>query len=251
MSEVNISLKNVTLEYDLYRDKTSNLKETLINLFRGNKHLVGPKIEKLKALHGIDLDLKQGDRLGIIGLNGAGKSTLLKVISGILKPTIGEVVVNGNMQPLIEVGAGFHFEFSGRENIYLNGYMLGFTKKKIAEKEKEIIEFSELQEFIDVPVKYYSSGMQTRLAFSIATSIEPEILVFDEMLSAGDISFVNKAKARMDKLIQEAKILVLVSHDLGLVESICEKCICLEKGRVVFSGTPSDTISYYKSKVAP
>ncbi len=243
---VKISLKNVTLEYDLYRDKTNNLKETFINLIRGNKHVIGPHTEKLKALNDINLELTQGDRLGIIGLNGAGKSTLLKVISGILKPTIGKVEVIGNMQPLIEVGAGFHFEFSGRENIYLNGYMLGFSKKQIAEKEKEIIEFSELQEFIDVPVKYYSSGMQTRLAFSIATSIEPEILVFDEMLSAGDISFVNKAKARMDKLIQEAKLLVLVSHDLGLVESICKNAILLNKGKVEFSGTAQDVVKKYR-----
>lgn len=247
--EVKIVLRDVVLEYDLYRDKTNNLKETLINLFRGNKHLAGPKTEKLKALNGINLVLNQGDRLGVIGLNGAGKSTLLKVISGILKPTEGKVEVVGNMQPLIEVGAGFHFEFSGRENIYLNGYMLGFSKKQISAKEKEIIAFSELEEFIDVPVKYYSSGMQTRLAFSIATSIEPEILVFDEMLSAGDISFVNKAKTRMDKLIQEAKLLVLVSHDLGLIESICEKAVLLNKGKIMGYGTPKEIIQLYKDSL--
>lgn len=246
-SSVKISLSEVTLDYDLYRDKTNNLKETVINLFRGNKHILNSKTEKLRALSKINIELTHGDRLGIIGLNGAGKSTLLKVICGILKPTFGRVEVTGKMQPLIEVGAGFNLEFSGRENIFLNGYMLGFNKKQITAKVQEIIDFSELHDFMDVPVKYYSSGMQTRLAFAIATSIEPEILVFDEMLSAGDISFVNKAKARMEKLITEAKLLVLVSHDLSLVESICERVIILDKGQMIYEGTASAAIAHYRN----
>ncbi len=248
---VEIKLNKVSLEYDLYRDKTNNLKEAVINLFRKRSPLESSATEKLKALNDISLTISHGDRIGIIGLNGAGKSTLLKVISGILRPTDGEIHVRGKMQPLIEVGAGFNFEFSGRENIYLNGYMLGFTKKQIREKEREIIAFSELEKFIDVPVKYYSSGMQTRLAFAIATSIEPEILVFDEMLSAGDISFVNKAKARMDTLINQAKILCLVSHDLSLIESVCNRALLLEGGTIAKSGPVSDIIKFYKQKNEP
>jgi ABC-type polysaccharide/polyol phosphate transport system ATPase subunit len=232
--------------YDLYYDKTSNLKEFLINLLKWKKAKVPQNEKTLAALSNINLHLKEGDRIGIIGPNGAGKSTLLKVISGVLHPTSGTINIEGNIQPLIEVGAGFNPEFSGRENIYLNGYMLGFTKKQISVKVKEIIEFSELEKFIDVPIKYYSSGMSVRLAFAIATSIEPEILVFDEMLSAGDIHFMAKAKKRMNSLLEMAKILVFVSHDLELVQNICREVIVVNKGQIVYRGKPDEAIEYYK-----
>jgi lipopolysaccharide transport system ATP-binding protein len=241
-----IELKNVGLMYDLYYDKTSNLKEFLINLLKWKKAKVPQNEKTLAALSNINLHLKEGDRIGIIGPNGAGKSTLLKVISGVLHPTSGTINIEGNIQPLIEVGAGFNPEFSGRENIYLNGYMLGFTKKQISVKVKEIIEFSELEKFIDVPIKYYSSGMSVRLAFAIATSIEPEILVFDEMLSAGDIHFMAKAKKRMSSLLEMAKILVFVSHDLELVQNICREVIVVNKGQIVYRGKPDEAIEYYK-----
>ena len=241
-----IELKNVGLMYDLYYDKTSNLKEFLINLLKWKKAKVPQNEKTLAALSNINLHLKEGDRIGIIGPNGAGKSTLLKVISGVLHPTSGTINIEGNIQPLIEVGAGFNPEFSGRENIYLNGYMLGFTKKQISVKVKEIIEFSELEKFIDVPIKYYSSGMSVRLAFAIATSIEPEILVFDEMLSAGDIHFMAKAKKRMNSLLEMAKILVFVSHDLELVQNICREVIVVNKGQIVYRGQPDEAIEYYK-----
>jgi lipopolysaccharide transport system ATP-binding protein len=241
-----IELKNVGLMYDLYYDKTSNLKEFLINLLKWKKAKVPQNEKTLAALSNINLHLKEGDRIGIIGPNGAGKSTLLKVISGVLHPTSGTINIEGNIQPLIEVGAGFNPEFSGRENIYLNGYMLGFTKKQISVKVKEIIEFSELEKFIDVPIKYYSSGMSVRLAFAIATSIEPEILVFDEMLSAGDIHFMAKAKKRMNSLLEMAKILVFVSHDLELVQNICREVIVVNKGQIVYRGKPDEAIEYYK-----
>lgn len=244
----NIQLNNVVLDYDLYFDKTNNLKEFIINWLKKTSHPADyKKKDKFSALKNISLQIQDGDRLGIIGSNGAGKSSLLKVICGILSPTSGHVTVNGNIQPLIEVGAGFNPEFSGRENIYINGYMLGFTKKQIQEKEKEIIDFSELDEFIDVPIKYYSSGMSVRLAFAVATSIEPEILVFDEMLSAGDMHFMNKAKKRMDLLLKMARILICVSHDFGLIEKICNKVIVMSKGEIVFTGTAEDSISYYKN----
>jgi ABC-type polysaccharide/polyol phosphate transport system ATPase subunit len=242
-----IQLTNIHLEYDLYFDKTTNLKEYLIHWIKRVKSPIEhKKKEKFIALNGVSLHIKDGDRLGIIGSNGAGKSSLLKVICGILHPTSGDVSVKGNIQPLIEVGAGFNPEFSGRENIYINGYMLGFTKKQIQAKEKEIIDFSELSEFIDVPIKYYSSGMSVRLAFAIATSIEPEILIFDEMLSAGDMHFMNKAKSRMDYLLKMARILICVSHDFELIQKVCDKVIVLSKGEIIYSGSSIDAIQYYK-----
>lgn len=241
-----VKLNNVSLEYLKYTDQVYTFKEYVSKLFSGNKK----KNESFWALSEINLEVKEGERLGIIGLNGAGKSTLLKLISGILEPTQGEVQIRGGLQPLIEVGAGFNPEFSGRENIYLNGYMLGFSKKQITEKELEVIEFSELSEFIDTPVKYYSSGMTARLAFAIATSIEPEILVFDEMISAGDISFIDKAKKRVEELLSKAKIMIIVSHDLGLVSDIVDRLLVLEKGKIVFDGNVLDGIDFYKKEVA-
>jgi ABC-type polysaccharide/polyol phosphate transport system ATPase subunit len=240
-----IKCENLSLEYLLYRDQTSSIKEFLINRLHRRKELIKSN-DHLLALDNINLTISEGDRLGILGFNGAGKSTLLKVISGILKPTHGKLTTIGQIQPLIEIGAGFNPEFSGRDNIYLNSYMLGFSKKEIAQKEFEIIKFSELEEFIDVPIKYYSSGMVVRLAFSIATTIRPEILVLDEMLSAGDLTFINKAKARMNEIINTAKILVLVSHDLNLIESLTKTCIILDKGKIIFQGTTHLAIQHYK-----
>lgn len=197
------------------------------------------------ALKNVSFSVKEGERVGIIGRNGAGKSTLLRVISGILKPSAGTVEANGNIQPLIEISAGFNPEFSGRENIYLNGYMLGFDRSTIRAKEKEIIEFSDLQDFIDVPVKYYSSGMSVRLAFTIATSIEPEILVFDEMLAAGDAAFQAKAQARLDSLINKARAIVIVSHDLSLIERFATRVLLIEGGRIIFDGDPATAVKKY------
>jgi ABC-type polysaccharide/polyol phosphate transport system ATPase subunit len=242
--ETFIKFENVGLTYDLYLDKTNNLKEFLINKVT-KRRPVAKSMEKVEALKNINIEFKQGDRVGIIGRNGAGKSTMLKVISGIYKPTAGRLIVNGTIQPLIEIGAGFDPEFTGRENIYLNGYMLGFSKDQIKRKEAEIIEFAELGEFIDVPVKYYSSGMSVRLAFTIATSIEPEILAFDEMLAAGDIEFLNKAKLRMDELINKAKMLILVSHDLSMISALCTKVLVVHQGQICFIGTPEEAIQFY------
>lgn len=242
-----IKLEHIHLEYDLHFDKTTNLKEFVINFFNRRKYVSSEKKkEKFLAVNDVSLHIKNGDRVGIIGANGAGKSTLLKIISGVLHPTGGRLVVHGNIQPLIEVGAGFNPEFSGRENIYLNGYMLGFSKKQVRSKEQEIIDFAELNEFIDVPIKYYSSGMAVRLAFAIATSIEPEILVFDEMLSAGDLHFMKKAQDRMDSLLKMAKILVVVTHDFSLLAKICTTVVVMSKGKIVYSGPTKDAIEFYK-----
>lgn len=243
-----ISLKSVSLSYDLHHDRTNNLKEYLINLITQKKY-VSKKKDKLDALKNISLEINEGERVGIIGLNGAGKSTLLKVISGILKPTQGSLEITGGIQPLIEIGAGFDPEFTGRENIYLNSYMLGFTKKQVREREQEIIDFADLGDFIDTPIKYYSSGMSVRLAFSIATMIDPEILVFDEMLSAGDAAFIGKAKARIDSLINKAKIMAIVSHDLNLIKSICNRCIWVQHGAILLDSSPEETINMYMQSI--
>lgn len=244
-----IKCENLTLEYLLYRDQTSSLKEYFLSKLLPSRKKQIKKNEHFLALNDINLTIENGDRVGILGHNGAGKSTLLKVISGILKPTKGHLTVEGQIQPLIEVGAGFNPEFSGRDNIYLNSYMLGFSKKEVKIKEQEIIDFSELKDFIDVPIKYYSSGMAVRLAFAIATTVRPEILVLDEMLSAGDLSFMNKAKMRMNEIINSAKILVLVSHDLSLIQSLTKTCIVMSKGKIIYQGNTADAIDFYKKSV--
>jgi ABC-type polysaccharide/polyol phosphate transport system ATPase subunit len=241
-----IALENVSLVYDLYYDRTTSLKEYIINLLSRRKY-VEERVGKLSALTNCTLAIKHGERVGIIGLNGSGKSTLLKVISGLLKPSNGSVTIEGNVQPLIEMGAGFNPEFSGRDNVYLNGAMLGFTRRQIREKEDKIITFTELGHFIDVPVKYYSSGMVMRLAFTIATMIDPEILLVDEILASGDIQFIEKAKKRLNSLITSAKILVIVSHDLDMIRSLTRRVIVLDKGEVLFDGDQEHGVEYYRS----
>jgi ABC-type polysaccharide/polyol phosphate transport system ATPase subunit len=244
-----VEFKNVSLIYDLYYDKTTTLKEYVVNLIHRRKY-VESKRDQLYALKNINMCISHGERVGIIGPNGAGKSTMLKIIAGLLFPSEGEVKIRGNVQPLIEIGAGFNPEFTGRENIYLNGAMLGFKKKEIREKEQEIIEFTELGKFIDIPVKYYSSGMSLRLAFTIATIIRPEILIMDEMLSAGDLEFMQKAKERMDRILSSAKILILVSHDLGLIKSLTNRVLVLNKGEILFDGGTEEAIEFYQTMVA-
>ena len=243
-----IRLQGVSLDYDLHYDRANTLKEIVVNYFHKRSY-VPKKTDKLRVLNDINFELNSGDRLGVIGLNGAGKSTLLKVISGILKPTIGSVEICGKVQPLIEIGAGLNPEFSGRENIFLNGYMLGFTKKEILRRMKEIIVFADIPDFIDVPLKYYSSGMLVRLAFSIATIIDPQILLLDEMLSAGDASFVDKAKKRMNRLVEESKIIVVVSHNMQMIEEIADRIMVLHHGRAVFWGKPAEGIRYYIEQI--
>ncbi|MCK6598549.1 MAG: ABC transporter ATP-binding protein [Bdellovibrionaceae bacterium] len=216
----------------------------MINLFHKRKY-VEQSEETFWALKNLNFSVHEGEQFAIIGKNGAGKSTLLKVISGILKPTKGSVEVNGSIQPLIEIAAGFNPEFSGRENIYLNGYMLGFSREQLKAKEKEIIDFSELENFIDVPVKYYSSGMSVRLAFTIATSVEPEILLLDEMISAGDAGFIKKARSRMESLVKRAKGVVIVSHDLQLVREFATRAVVIDKGELVFDGDPNQAVDKY------
>ncbi len=222
-----IELNDVSMCFNMSTDKITTLKEYLIKL---SKHELFYK--EFWALQDINIKVNRGEVVGIVGFNGAGKSTMLKVISGILKPTSGTVKIHGSIAPLIELGAGFDAELSGRENIYLNGAVLGISKKDMDEKVEEIIEFSELQDFIDVPVKNYSSGMYARLGFAIATSVEPEILIVDEILSVGDYKFQEKSKNRILDMMNSGTTIIIVSHSVEQVRELCDKVIWLDRGKI-------------------
>lgn len=226
-----ISLKNVSMKFNLSKEKVDNLKEYIIKLAK--KELL---YQEFWALKDVNIEIEKGDRIGLIGLNGAGKSTLLKIISGILKPTEGEILVKGNISPLIELGAGFDPDYTGRENIFLNGAILGHSRKFIENKFDEIVKFSELEEFIDVPLKNYSSGMKARLGFSIATLTKPDILILDEVLSVGDYKFREKSFNRIQELLSMGTTVIFVSHSIDQVKKICNKAIWLEKGEVKYAG---------------
>lgn len=227
MNEVIIKLNNVSMCFNMPNEHITSLKEYFVKSIKG-KILYN----KFWALEDIDLEINKGDVVGIIGFNGAGKSTMLKVVSGILKPTKGKVEIRGNIAPLIELGAGFDPELSGRENIYLNGAVLGFSKKIMHEKVDEIIEFAELQEFIDSPIKNYSSGMYARLGFAIATCVKPDILIVDEILSVGDYRFQEKSKKRIQDMMNSGTTIIMVSHTIEQVKELCNKIVWLEKGKV-------------------
>jgi ABC-type polysaccharide/polyol phosphate transport system ATPase subunit len=243
-----ISIRNAFLKFRIYRNRAPALKEAVIGkLTRRNN---ADTVTEFDALKNINLRVGPGERLGIIGLNGAGKSTLLKMIVGIYPPHQGKVLVQGKITPLIELGTGFDYELSGRENIYLNGALLGRSYQQMRRLEDEIISFSELSEFIDLPIKYYSTGMHGRLAFSIGTIVEPEILLVDEIFATGDRHFVHKATERMLHLFTNSRIAVLVSHNLEQIEQLCNRVIVLNKGEIVFDDKPPQAINHYVNHVA-
>lgn len=235
-----IDLVNVNLEFDLYKDKS--IKEIIIpssNAFN--------KIEerKIHAIKNMNLSIHDGERVAVIGHNGAGKSTLLRVLSGIYEPTSGAVNVDGRISGMYEFATGFEMEQNGWDNIYLRGLMLGDSPDEIISKMPEIARFSELGDFLNVPVKYYSSGMLIRLAFSVSTAIEPDILLLDEALSAGDAHFIEKAEIRMSEMMEKSKILVLVTHSMESAISFCNRCIWLDKGEILMDGEPSEVSKAY------
>jgi ABC-type polysaccharide/polyol phosphate transport system ATPase subunit len=242
-----ILLDDISLRFRLYRNPTPTLKEAFVNLFARRKK-DGP-VNEFFALKHVNLEVQGGERLGIIGLNGAGKSTMLKMIVGIYPPYGGRIEVHGRVTPMIEIGTGFDVELSGRENIYVNGAILGFSHQEMAQREKLIIEFSELGDFIDLPVKYYSSGMYGRLAFSIATMVEPEILLVDEIFSAGDARFVAKGTARMMEMFQSSQIVIFVSHNLEQVRKLCNRAIVLHKGELLNQGPVDEMINFYLTDI--
>lgn len=222
-----VEVRNVSMRFNLNKDKIDNLKEYLIKLAKRELFF-----EEFMALQDISFNVEKGDIFGIVGFNGSGKSTLLKVISGILKPSSGEVRVNGKIAPLIELGAGFDMELTARENIFLNGSILGFPRDFMKEKFDEIIDFSELHDFVDVPLKNFSSGMVARVGFSVATIVKPEILICDEILSVGDYKFQEKCEKRIQSLMSNGTTVILVSHSIDQIERLCNKVLWLEKGKI-------------------
>ncbi|CAH0438854.1 MULTISPECIES: ABC transporter ATP-binding protein [Clostridium] len=237
-----IKVENVSMTYKMTYDKIKSLKEYIMTFLKGNL-----KYEKFNALSNVSFEVKKGEVVGIIGKNGAGKSTILKVISGILKPTSGRVVVNGNIVPMLELGSGFDYDLTGRENIFLNGAILGYSKEFLAMKYDEIVEFSELGKFIDVPIRNYSSGMLMRLAFSIATVVNPEILIVDEILAVGDANFQEKSKARMLELMEGGTTVLFVSHSLEQIRELCSKVVWLDHGTVKRIGDVEELCDEYLS----
>lgn len=238
--DIMIKARNISMEFNLSQEKTDNLKEYFIKAVKREL-----RFQSFWALKDISLDIHKGDKVGFIGLNGAGKSTLLKIISGVMKPTNGSVEINGNLAPLLALGAGFDYNYTGRENIYLNGAILGHSKAFMEKKYDEIVEFSEIEEFIDVPVKNYSSGMKSRLAFSIASSVNPEILILDEVLSVGDISFQKKCKKRMSTMMQDDVTLLFVSHSIAQVRDLCDKAVWLDKGKLMAQGEVNEVCNKF------
>lgn len=239
-----IEINNITMDFKLQKEQIHSLKEYLVNMFKGKI-----TYEKFRALNNVDINIKKGEVVGIVGRNGAGKSTLLKAIAGVLTPTEGKVNINGVIAPMLELGAGFDQDLTARENIYLNGAILGYSKEFLESKYDEIVEFSELAEFIDQPVRTFSSGMMMRLAFSIATIVEPEILIVDEILSVGDAHFKTKSEKRMRELMAGGTTVLMVSHALPQIRDLCNRVIWLEKGKVKMDGDTQTICDEYEKEV--
>jgi lipopolysaccharide transport system ATP-binding protein len=246
-----ITLQNVTKHFkkSAARRYHTTFKSEFIRWIRKQKRPEPPQLF-IESLRGVSLSIKRGKTVGVIGRNGAGKSTLLKIITGIYSPTSGTVEVNGRISALLELGAGFHPDFSGRENILINGIILGMSRSEIRRRMQEIIDFSELEDFIDEPVRTYSSGMYMRLAFSVATHVNPEILLIDEILAVGDEHFSRKSRAKMNEFKELGKTIVLVTHDLGTVEKWCDQAAWIDAGRIRSRGDPRDVVSQYREAVA-
>ena len=230
--EIMIDVDNVSMRFNLGIEKGFSLKQWFVDFGKHKKK----KKNEFWALKDVDFKINRGEVVGFIGANGAGKSTLLKVVAGVMKPTKGSVKAYGNICPMIELGAGFDSQLTARENIYLNGAVMGYSKALIDSKFEEIVEFSELRDFLDVPVQNFSSGMVARLAFSIATIVEPEILIVDEILSVGDIAFQAKSEAKMMEMIKNGATVLYVSHSLKSIEKLCDKVIWLDHGNIIKIG---------------
>ena len=236
-----IKLENVTMSFNLHKEKLDSVKEYVLGLVKGKT-----KKQMFNALSDISFSVNKGDRVGVLGLNGAGKSTLMKVIAGVYEPTLGKVYKEGVVAPMIELGAGFDVQYTGAENIYLYGSVLGHSRKDMQQRFDEIVEFSELKEFIDVPLKNYSSGMRARLGFAIATVVKPDILILDEVLSVGDAKFKKKSEAKLMSMMDEQTTVIFVSHNLAQVRRICNKAMILEKGRLIAYGDIDEIATRYE-----
>lgn len=239
-SKVVIDVSNATVRFNMASQRVNNLKEYVIKILK--KELM---FQEFFALQDINFQVKEGEAWGIIGTNGAGKSTLLKLICGILKPYKGSVNISGTLAPLIELGAGFDGELTARENIYLNGTLLGYSEEFMKEHFNEIVDFAELWDFLDVPIKNYSSGMAARLGFSVATMVQPDILICDEVLSVGDFKFQEKCEKRMQNMLSTGTTLLYVSHTIQSVEKLCDHVLWLNKGKIVMSGDAQKVCESY------
>uniref|UniRef100_UPI004026C660 ABC transporter ATP-binding protein n=1 Tax=Eubacterium sp. TaxID=142586 RepID=UPI004026C660 len=239
--DVAISVQNVTMSFNLNKEKVDNLKEYVIKLIKHNL-----EYKKFDALKDVTFEVKKGEHLAILGFNGAGKSTLLKTIVGVYKPTTGTVEKCGVIAPLLELGAGFDPNYSGKENIFLYGAILGYSREYIQSKYDEIVEFSELGHFINVPLKNYSSGMKARLGFSIATAVEPDVLILDEVLSVGDAKFRTKSLKKVQSLFEKGVTVLFVSHSIEQVKAICDTAILLNHGEIIAKGDVDSVSAIYE-----
>ena len=241
MEKGDIVVNNVSIKFNLNPEKIDNLKEYVIKKLKGEI-----SYQEFWALRDVSFELKKGERLGILGLNGSGKSTLLKTIAGVYKPTTGTVRKSGLLMPMLELGAGFDMQYTGRENVFLYGSVLGFKRDFMREHYREIVDFSELNEFMNVPLKNYSSGMRARLGFSIATVLKPDILILDEVLSVGDAKFKKKSENKMMELIEGGTTVLFVSHSLSQVQRICNKAMILDHGKMISFGDIDEVSKEYE-----
>jgi len=250
MANTAVQIENLSKRYRLGGQQASyqTLRESVMSAVTF-KRLKTPRSNEIWALRDVSLTIRQGDVLGIIGRNGAGKSTLLKIISRITRPTSGQVRLRGRIGSLLEVGTGFHPELTGRENIYLNGAILGMHRAEIGRKFDEIVSFAETEQFLDTPVKHYSSGMYMRLAFAVAAHLEPEILLVDEVLAVGDAGFQKKCLGKMGEVSREGRTVLFVSHSMGAIVSLCNRCILIEKGRITEDGTATQVTEIYQANL--
>lgn len=247
MNELAIKVQGLSKEFNIGLNKSDSFRESFSRRF---KHLMGEKVEGelFMALNDISFEVKKGEAVGIIGRNGAGKSTLLKILSRITEPTKGRIEINGRVSSLLEVGTGFHPELTGRENVYLNGTILGMTRREVKSKFDEIVEFSGVDKFIDTPVKHYSSGMKVRLAFSVAAHLEPEILIIDEVLAVGDVEFQKKCLGKMEDVTGQGRTVLFVSHNMGAIDRLCKIGILLNNSKLEYIGDTTSCINYYLSQ---
>ena len=242
MDESIIRIEHVSMMFNIASEQLNSLKEYFIALLRHELHF-----KKFMALEDINIDVKRGEQYGIVGTNGSGKSTLLKIIAGVLEPSEGSVYIGGTIAPLIELGAGFDMELTARENIYLNGALLGYSRQFMNDRFEEIVDFAEVRDFLDMPMKNYSSGMVARVAFSVATAVTPDILVVDEALSVGDFLFQEKCEKRIHELVDaHGTTLLFVSHSIDQVERVCRKAVWIEKGHMRMNGDVKEVCNAYR-----
>lgn len=240
-----INVENVTQRFRVFQERPDSIRALFAKFFR---HQV--VVHDFDAVKDVSFHVNRGEMVGIVGRNGSGKSTLLKMVAGVYRPTIGRVAVEGTVAPMIELGAGFHAELTGRENVLVNGLLLGYSKSEMKEREQSIVDFAEVGEFIDSPVKQYSSGMYMRLAFAVAIEVDPDILLVDEILSVGDMGFQEKCFERLRRFRQAKKTILFVSHNVSDIEAYCDRALLLDQGHLLLDGTPHDVAEMYKAITA-